>query len=110
MPSIRSRVFYLFLKYYSSRAALISPIYADLHGLPPLLIQVGEREILLSDSLRLVDRAREAGVDIKLEVWEGMWHVWHLFAWYVPEGQRAIEKIGAFICNQLDWGRRGYNH
>jgi len=86
----------------NARAPLISPIYADLHGLPPLLIQVGDKEILLSDSLRLAERAREAGVDTELVVWDGMWHVWHLFAWYVPEGQRAIDKIGTFIRKQLD--------
>ncbi len=84
-----------------ARAPLVSPIYADLHGLPPIFIQVGDREILLSDSIRLAERAREDGVFTELEVWEGMWHVWQLFAWYVPEGRRAIEKIGAFIHKQL---------
>lgn len=83
-------------------APLISPIYADLHGLPPILTQVGDCEVLLSDAIRLTDRARQDGVDAELEVWSGMWHVWHLFARYVPEGQRAIDKIGAFIREHLD--------
>jgi monoterpene epsilon-lactone hydrolase len=87
---------------HDARAPLVSPIYADLHGLPPILIQVGDREILLSDAIRLTERARKDSVDAELEVWDGMWHVWHLFARYVPEGQRAIDKIGAFIRKYLD--------
>jgi monoterpene epsilon-lactone hydrolase len=87
---------------HDARAPLVSPIYADLHGLPPILIQVGDREILLSDAIRLTERAHKDGVDAELEVWDGMWHVWHLFARYVPEGQRAIDKIGAFIRKYLD--------
>lgn len=85
-----------------AHAPLISPIYADLRGLPPMLIQVGDREILLSDSLRLADRACQDGVDVELQIWDGMWHVWHLFASYVPEGQRAINQIGDFIRKHLD--------
>lgn len=82
-------------------AALISPIYADLHGLPPMLIHVGDTEILLSDATRLAKRGREDGVDVELKVWEGMWHVWHLLAAYVPEGQQAVDEIGAFISTQM---------
>jgi monoterpene epsilon-lactone hydrolase len=84
------------------RAPLISPIYADLHGLPPLLIHVGDREILLSDATRLAERAREDGVDVELKIWEGMWHVWHLFAAYVPEARRAVDEIGTFIRKHTD--------
>ena len=84
------------------RAPLISPIYADLHGLPPILAQVGDREILLSDAIRLTERARKDGVYAELEVWDGMWHVWHLLARYVPEGQQAVDKIGAFIRKHID--------
>jgi monoterpene epsilon-lactone hydrolase len=79
------------------RSPLISPIYADLCGLPPILIQVGEREILLSDAERLAERARQCECHVELEVWKGMWHVWHLFAAYVPESQQAIDRIGAFV-------------
>jgi acetyl esterase/lipase len=85
-----------------AREPLISPIYADLHGLSPMLIQVGDREILLSDAVRLADRAREDGVIVELEVWDGMWHVWHLFAGHLPEGQHAIDRIGAFILTHVD--------
>jgi monoterpene epsilon-lactone hydrolase len=81
---------------------LVSPINADLRGLPPMLIQVGDYEILRSDSVRLGETARQVGVDATLEVWDGMWHVWHLFARFVPEAQRAIDKIGAFISEHID--------
>lgn len=82
-------------------APLISPLYADLSGLPPMLIHVGEYEILLSDSIRLVDRARNAGVNATLKVWKGMWHEWHGFAEYVPESRRAIEEIGDFLRKHI---------
>jgi len=79
------------------RTPLASPLYADLHGLPPLLIQVGTSETLLDDSTRLAERAKAAGVDVTLEVWDDMIHVWQLFAPVLPEGQQAIERIGEFI-------------
>jgi acetyl esterase/lipase len=85
------------------RTALISPIHADLHGLPPLLIHVGDAEILLSDALRLAERAWDDGVDVELKVWQGLWHGWHLLAgWWLPEGQQAVDEIGAFINKRMD--------
>jgi acetyl esterase/lipase len=84
------------------KSALISPVFADLSGLPALLIQVGEHEILLSDSQRLSENARQAGVDVTLEIWEGMWHVWHAFAGLAPESQSAIERIGNFIRERME--------
>ena len=79
------------------RTPLAAPLYADLHGLPPLLIQVGSAEVLLNDSTRLAERAKAAGVDVELEVWDDMLHVWHLFAPILPEGQKGIERAGEFI-------------
>jgi monoterpene epsilon-lactone hydrolase len=76
---------------------LAAPLYADLHGLPPLLVQVGTAETLLDDATRLADRARAAGVEVSLEPWDDMIHVWQLFAPMLPEGQQAIERIGDFI-------------
>jgi acetyl esterase/lipase len=87
----------LYLKDASPQTPLASPVYANLHGLPPLLIQVGSEEVLLSDSQRLAENARLSGVDVTLEVWEGMQHVWHFAASFVPEARQAIEKIGEFI-------------
>ncbi len=80
------------------RHPLLSPLYADLHGLPPLLIHVGTDEILLSDLERLAERAMAAGVDVTLEVWEHMWHAWHFSAARgVPESQQAIDRLGLFL-------------
>jgi len=76
---------------------LISPLFADLSGLPPLLIHVGTDEILLSDSTRLAEKARLAGVDVTIKIWKDMWHVFQVFAPYVPEAQQSIDLIGAFI-------------
>jgi len=77
---------------------LVSPLYADLKGLPPILIQVGTLEVLLDDSVRFADRAKDAGVDITLEVWEDAIHVFQLAAALgVLESQQAIDKIGEFI-------------
>ncbi len=76
---------------------LASPYYADLRGLPPLLIQVGGAEVLLDDSLRTADRAKEAGVDVTLTRWEGMPHIWQVFANFLPEAQQALEECGEFI-------------
>jgi acetyl esterase/lipase len=76
---------------------LISPIYADLTGLPPLLIHAGNIETLRDDSVRLAERAKEAGVDVTLEVWEDMPHVFHNYVNEIPESKKAIEKIGQYI-------------
>jgi acetyl esterase/lipase len=83
------------------RMPLISPIYADLHKLPPIFIQVGSDDILLSDSIRLAERAREAGVVTTLDVWENMWHVWHFFAGKMPEGNHAMNQAGNYIHKNL---------
>jgi len=83
------------------RHPLISPLYADMHGLPPLLIHVGSDEIMLDDSRRVAERAKAAGVEVTLEIWEGLWHVFHAFAYRLAEGKEAIEKIGQFIRKRL---------
>ncbi len=87
----------LYLGGKDPRTPLAAPLYADLKGLPPLLIQVGERETLLDDSTRIAERAQAAGVSVTLEVWDGMIHVWQLFAAMLPEGQQAIERVGEFV-------------
>ncbi len=79
------------------RTPLASPLYADLDGLPPLLIHAGAAEAILDDSVRLDQRARAAGVESILEVWDDMVHVWHYFADMLPEGRAAIDRIGEFI-------------
>ena len=82
------------------RTPLAAPLYADLHGLPHLLIQVGTSETLYDDATRLASRAEAAGVETCFESWEEMIHVWHLFAPMLDDGQRAIERIGEFVRAQ----------
>ena len=84
-----------------ARAPLAAPIYADLTGLPPLLIQVGTAEVLLDDSLRLAERARAAGVDVSLDVAHDMMHVWHLFAPVLDEAGEAIARAGTFLRGRM---------
>jgi monoterpene epsilon-lactone hydrolase len=79
------------------RTPLASPIHADLAGLPPLLIQVGTAEVLYDDATRLTERAESAGVEVVLEPWEDMIHMWPAFAAMLPEGQQAIDRIGEFV-------------
>jgi acetyl esterase/lipase len=74
-----------------------SPVYADLHGLPPLFIMAGSTEVLLDDSQRVADHARAAGVDCEFEVWKKMPHVWPMFAPFIPEANRALEHAAAFV-------------
>ena len=84
------------------RCPLLSPLYGDLHGLPPLLIHVGSDEILLSDAERLAEKARTAGVDMRLGVWPAMWHVWHFFTPFLPEAREAIAGVADFIRDHSD--------
>ena len=83
------------------KTPLASPVYADLTGLPPLLIQVGGAEELINDSILLEARAKQCGVDATLETWEDMFHVWHTFAPMLPEGQKAIDRIGEFVREKM---------
>ena len=83
------------------RNPLASPLYADLKGLPPLFIQVGTVEILLDDSVRFAERAKVAGVNVTLDVWQDMIHVFAIFAALTPEGRQGVNRIGEFIRNVL---------
>jgi monoterpene epsilon-lactone hydrolase len=87
-------------QYHGSTPAsdpLVSPLYGDFHGLPPMLIQVGDAEVLLDDSTRVAEKAKAAGVDVTIEVWDEMIHVFQIFAPTLPEGQQAIDRIGEFV-------------
>ncbi|MGQ0698049.1 MAG: alpha/beta hydrolase [Panacagrimonas sp.] len=79
------------------RNPLASPLHGDLKGLPPLLIHVGSREVLLDDAVRIAQRAEQAGVPAKLVVWEGQIHVFHVFCPRLDEGVTALDQLGAFI-------------
>jgi acetyl esterase/lipase len=80
---------------------LISPIYADLHGFPPLHIEVGRDEVLLDDSLQIAEHARATHVPVELVVWDDMWHVFQHYSSFLPEGQQSLEQIGRFIRRQI---------
>ena len=79
------------------KAPLASPLYANLEGLPPLLLLVGTWEVLLDDSTRFTEKARAAGVEVELEIWEEMVHIWPYFAAILPEARQAIDRMGTFI-------------
>jgi acetyl esterase/lipase len=78
-----------------------SPLYAKLHDLPPIRIDVGDNEVLLTDSIRYADRARAAGVEITLSVWEGMSHVFQSSLGQFLAAERSVEAIGDFLRHQL---------
>jgi monoterpene epsilon-lactone hydrolase len=80
---------------------LTSPLFGDLTGLPPMLVQVGTAEVLLDDSLRLADKARKAGVDASLHVFDGAVHVFQAFAAQAPESEEALREIGEFVKMNL---------
>jgi acetyl esterase/lipase len=79
----------------------VSPVFANLHGLPPLLIHIGSDELQLSSSLKLYEHAKRDSVNAELFVGESMWHNWHLFAGFVPEAKDAIYKMRDFIDKQI---------
>jgi acetyl esterase/lipase len=77
--------------------ALASPVFADAAGLPQSLIQVGDDELLLSDSERFAENIRAGGGQVEIDVWPHMWHVWQMFIGLMPESRRAVEKLGTYI-------------
>lgn len=77
---------------------LLSPARAELHGLPPLLIQVSTAEVLYDDVVRFVDKARAAGVAVTLQPFEGLVHWWHLFWRIVPEARQALDQVADFLA------------
>ena len=78
-----------------------SPLFAKLEGLPPLLIQVGRAEVLIGEVEDFAQRAEAAGVDVTLEAWDDMIHVWQTFADMLPEGRDAIADIGKYVAARL---------
>lgn len=90
-----------YLQGQDAATPLASPLFADLRGLPPLLIHVGNDEVLLDDGVKLGDRAKAAGVDVTIEVCDEMIHVWHFFFPFLQEGREAIARIGEFAQKQM---------
>jgi monoterpene epsilon-lactone hydrolase len=96
-PSHLEKVAEIYLAGQDPLIPYSSPLYGDLSGLPPILMQVGDAELLLDDSVRFAEKAKKAGVKVTLEVWPEMFHVWQLFGPTFPEAQQAIDRIGEFI-------------
>lgn len=86
------------------RTPLASPIYAELHDLPPLLIHAGEDEVLRDDSTRLAARARSAGVYVELRLWPTVPHVWQLFHHFIPEGRQSLAEASGFLKRMVAFG------
>lgn len=78
---------------------LISPLLADLRGLPPSIIHVGDNEVLLNDSTRLFDKLKAENVEVRIHIWQGLWHVFQAFVPFLPESRQSIIEIGEFIGN-----------
>ena len=87
----------LYLNGKDPKSPLASPLHADLHGLPPVLVQVGTAETLLDDSVRIAEKMHAAGVDVRLAIWPNMLHVFPLFAPVLSEGRDGCVEIGTFI-------------
>ncbi len=100
-PQIIRSAAYMYLADRDPRTPLASPLYADLHGLPPLLLQAGTAEMLLDDSKRFARRASAAGVQVEIELWENMVHVWHFLFLIEPQARQAIQRIGCFVRRQM---------
>ena len=83
------------------RDPLASPLYGDLHGLPPMLLQCGGRETVLDDTLMFAEKARDAGVEIVLDVHKEMIHVFQMFAADLDEARQAVDSAGSFLRTHL---------
>lgn len=86
----------LYLRGTAADHPLVSPVYGDYRGLPPILAHVGSTELLLDDTKRVGRKARAQGVDFEVEVWADVPHVWHIWP-FLPESQMAVRRIGGFI-------------
>ncbi len=84
----------------------ISPLYADLHGLPPLLIHVGDREVLRDDATRVTKKARAAGVSVEERVWPVVPHVWQM-AGFVPEARESLMRAAEFLKTEISENKAG---
>ncbi|MDJ0750803.1 MAG: alpha/beta hydrolase [Woeseiaceae bacterium] len=100
-PWFRADDVHVVIKYYCPNEnledPLISPVFANVAGLPPTLVQVGDDEILLSDSTRIAEKMKAAGIEAELQIYPEMWHVFQLFVGKMPESRAAVDKIGDFI-------------
>lgn len=78
---------------------VISPLYGELRGLPPMLIHAADYDVFLSDAVRLAEKAREAGVSVEIKVWRKMWHIFHMQVSIVPESKKAFTELCAYLSS-----------
>lgn len=90
-----------YLKGRDATDPAVSPFFADLAGLPPLLIQVGSEEVFVGEAEELANRAKAVGVNATLDIAEGMPHIWHLFASFLPEAKEAIQRVADFFKSHV---------
>jgi acetyl esterase/lipase len=83
------------------RNPLVSPLYGDVRGLPPTLIQAGTQEVFLSDAMRMADKLKAAGVIVKFEIWPGMMHAFPGSPPFIPEARLATQHIARFVRRYL---------
>jgi epsilon-lactone hydrolase len=91
----------LYLGAHDPQDPLASPLFGDLAGLPPIRVHVGDDETLLDDSLRYVERAVAAGVDARVDIWEGLPHVFPSAVGQLEAADRAMSAIGSFLAERL---------
>ncbi|NTW71201.1 MAG: alpha/beta hydrolase [Eubacteriaceae bacterium] len=96
-PDIIKRCSGYYCKNEDPENPLISPVYADLTGLPKTMIQIGTEEILYDDSIQMAKALKNCHVDVSLEIYKGMFHVWQFFYYLIPEARRAVGQIGVFV-------------
>src|SRR3954470_19293772 len=100
-PQGAAKTVELYLNGADPQAPLASPLYADFHGMPPLIIHVGGREILRDDSTRLAERIRAAGCEVVISVWPVVPHVWQIFNRIVPEGRQSLAQMADFLHKRV---------
>lgn len=103
-PILNPEILSVFAQQYAAQTAknhpLISPIFADLRGLPPVLIHAGTNEILLDQIMEFAERARQADVEVELELWQGLFHVFQIIP-ILPESKLSLEKIAVFVDKEF---------
>jgi monoterpene epsilon-lactone hydrolase len=98
-----------YVAYNDARDPLISPIFGDWRGLPPLLVHAGEDEILRDDAVRIEGLAKEAAVDVRLEIYPRMWHVWQLHL-TLPQALQSLDDIAQFLKSHLEITTQQYSN
>jgi acetyl esterase/lipase len=103
-PILSATILQKYVNYYignhNATDPLISPLFGDLRGLPPIHIQSGRNEILLDDSVRFYEKARQTGVDVTLKIWDDMFHVFQLFS-FLPETQESMKQVSEFLSRVI---------